>query len=177
MKNTSVIFSILLLIGWGAPIMAAEHMSSHDHGGMKAEKGHMTGMDHGKHDMDAMSDMKHMDDMDQGGAFEKQVVTDGIRAEFQIMSLASMNMKDPDGASHHIMTKFFNEYDNHQIKNAIGKIKVIDPDEKEQINGLKNYSGIYAANFSFDKPGKYGVICLARVKGKDYVYKFWYSHQ
>jgi len=155
--------------------MAADSMSSHDHDAMESKTGHMENMGHDQKKMDTMSDMEHMTNMEHGGTFEKQVVTDGVRAEFQIMSLASMNMKEENGASHHIMTKFFDESDNHQIKSVIGKIKVINPDEKEQINTLKDYSGIYAANFSFDEPGKYGIICLARINGKDYIYKFWYT--
>ena len=159
MKKTLIRFSMLLLVSWAVPALAADSMSSHD-----------------QKRMDTMTDMKHMEGMKHGDTFEEKVVTDGIRAEFQIMSLASMNMKDEGGASHHIMTKFFDESDNHQIKDAIGKIKVISPEEKEQINGLKNYSGIYAANFTFDASGEYGIICLARIDGKDYVYKFWYPH-
>lgn len=116
-----------------------------------------------------------MSGMHHGGTFEKKLTVDGIRAEFQIMSLASMNMTDPDGASHHIMVKFFHESMNHQIKNAIGKIKVINPDKKTQLGNLKNYDGIYAANFTFDASGKYGIICLIRIDGRDHVYRFWYA--
>jgi len=177
MKKIIATISILILMGWGASAMAADSMSSHDHDAMEGKTGHMKNMTHDQKKMDTMSDMEHMANMEHGGTFEKQVVTDGVRAEFQIMSLASMNMKDENGASHHIMTKFFDESDNQQIKSVIGKIKVIDPDEKEQINTLKDYSGIYAANFSFSEPGKYGIICLARINGKDYIYKFWYPRQ
>jgi len=90
------------------------------------------------------------------------------------MSLESMNMKGPNGASHHIMTKLFNESMNHQIKDAIGKIKVINTDNTEQLADLKNYNGIYAANFTFHESGKYGVICLTKVNGKEHIFKFWY---
>jgi hypothetical protein len=158
--------------------LAADALPSHSHGAMNGETtGHMKGMDHGQKNMESMSGMEHMANMNHEGTFEKQVVTDGVRAEFQIMSLASMNMADENGASHHIMTKFYDESDNHQIKNVLGKIKVINPDEKEQISTLKDYGGIYAANFSFNESGKYGIICLARIDGKDYVYKFWYARQ
>jgi len=108
--------------------------------------------------------------------FTHHMVVDGIRGEFQVMSLASMNMKDPDGATHHIMVKLFHENMNHQIKNAVGKIKVVGPDEKEQIEKLKNYSGIFAANFLFDKKGQYGVICLVKLGDEKHVFKFWYPH-
>jgi hypothetical protein len=174
MKKIIATISILILMGWTASAMAADSMSSNSHGAVSSETGPMKGMGHDQKNMDTMSGMEHMANMDHQGTYEKQVVTDGIRAKFQVMSLAGMNMKDSNGASHHIMVTFFNDATNQQIKNAIGKIKVINPDKKEQINALKDYNGIYAANFSFDLPGEYGVICLARIDGKDHVYKFWY---
>lgn len=110
------------------------------------------------------------------GTFKYQAVVKHIRAELQIMSLASMNMKDPNGATHHVMVKLFDDSANHPIKNAVGKVKVIDPKGNEQINSLKNYNGIFAANFSFKKTGKYGVICLVKVGEEKYLFKFWYPH-
>lgn len=117
--------------------------------------------------------MKHSAPAD---TFTHHMVVDGIRAEFQVMSLASMNMTDPEGATHHIMVKFFHDEMNHQIKESVGKIKVIGPDKKEQIVELKNYSGIFAANVTFDRNGKYGVICLVKIDGEKHVFKFWYPH-
>ena len=108
--------------------------------------------------------------------FLQKMVVDGVRGEFEVMSLESMNMKDPEGATHHIMAKFFHDEMNHQIKDAVGKIKVIGPDEKEQVADLKNYSGIFAANFTFNQPGKYGVICLVKIGEEKHVFKFWYHH-
>lgn len=108
--------------------------------------------------------------------FKHQEVVGGIRAEFQVMSLASMKMDDPGGNTHHIMVKFVNEKMNHQIDKAVGKIKVITPSKKEQTNALKNYGGILAANFTFSDKGKYGVICLFKVDGKKHTVKFWYPH-
>jgi len=110
------------------------------------------------------------------GTFKYQAVVKHIRAEFQIMSLASMNMKDPNNATHHVMVTLFNESMNHPIKDAVGKVKVIEPNGNEQINSLKNYNGIFAANFSFKKTGKYGVICLVKVGEEKYLFKFWYHH-
>jgi len=119
------------------------------------------------------SGMQH-DSTDTG--FKHQEGVEGIRAEFQVMSLASMKMDDPDGNTHHIMVKFVNEKMDHQIEKAVGKIKIITPDKKEQTNALKNYGGILAANFTFADKGKYGVICLFKVDGKKHVVKFWYPH-
>jgi hypothetical protein len=91
------------------------------------------------------------------------------------MSLASMNMTDPEGNTHHIMVKFIDEANKQPIDKAAGKIKVIDPEGKEQEGVLKDYGGIMAANFSFPKKGKYGVICLFKVDEKKRLVKFWYE--
>ena len=111
-----------------------------------------------------------------GGTFTHQEVVEGVQAEFQVMTLASMNMKDPQGKTHHIMVKLVDVSSQKQIGNAIGKIKVISPTGKEQVESLQNYSGILAANFTFDEKGKYGVICLFNVDGKKRLVKFWYPH-
>jgi len=111
------------------------------------------------------------------GKFEHQMVDKQVRAEFQVMSLASMNMKDPDGATHHVMVKLYDNSNNQPVKEAVGKVKVIGPDKKEQVNGLKNYNGIFAANFTFNKKDKYGVICLVKINGEKHLFKFWYPHE
>ena len=129
---------------------------------------------HGKTDMSAPS---AMESAGTKGTFKHEAVDKHIRAEFQIMSLASMNMKDPNGATHHVMVKLVHDSMNHPIKDATGKIKVIEPDGKEQINTLKNYNGIFVANFSFEKTGKYGVICMVKVDGEKHAFKFWYHNE
>ena len=123
------------------------------------------------HDMKS----KAMDHHTMEGAFKHEMTMDGVKAEFQVMSLESMNMKDPNGATHHVMVKFFNADTGAQIKKAVGKIKIITPSKQESVASLKDYNGIYAANFSIDEPGNYGVICLAKVDGKKPLYKFWYT--
>jgi hypothetical protein len=131
---------------------------------------------HKDHDNSKTSDQGKMQRNTPPGTYERQVVVGGVRAEFQIMSLASMNMKDPNGSTHHVMVKLFHDSANHPIKDAVGKVKVIEPNGNEQINSLKNYNGIYAANFTFIEKGKYGVICLVKVGEKKYLFKFWYHH-
>jgi hypothetical protein len=111
-----------------------------------------------------------------GDSFTHQAVVEGVRAEFQVMTLASMNMKDPEGNTHHVMVKFFHANSKDQIKNAMGKIKVISPSGQERAETLENYSGVFAANFTFAEKGKYGVICLFEVDGKKRLVKFWYPH-
>jgi hypothetical protein len=133
-------------------------------------------------------DIKSGDKMDQGahgapveqsgmgGTFKHMATQGGIDAEFQVMRLASMNMTSDKGETHHIMVRLKAVDSGAPIKDAIGKIKVIGPDKTEQEGVLENYNGILAANFTFKAPGKYGVICLLKVKAQKEGFKFWYSH-
>ncbi len=128
---------------------------------------------HGQTHMSTSTAMEHTGSTD---TFTHEAVDNHVRAKFQIMSLSSMNMKDPNGATHHVMINLFHDSTNQAIKNAVGKVKLIGPDDKEQTHNLKNYNGIFAVNFTFGKSGKYGVICLVKVDGKKHLYKFWYQH-
>ncbi len=121
----------------------------------------MQGMDHGN--------------KKTGGTFKHMAMVDGIHAEFQVMDLASMNMTDPDGKTHHVMATF--SKNSEKIKQAVGKIKLIAPSGKEQIETLKDYgNGIFAANFKIDEAGKWGVICLFKDSKGTHTAKFWYKH-
>jgi hypothetical protein len=76
------------------------------------------------------------------------------------------------------MVKLIDAQSKTEIKDAVGKIKIIEPGGGEQEGTLKNYSGILAANFNFKTAGKYGVICLYKAKdGRKRVVKFWYHHK
>ena len=159
MKKLLTIVILVLALSWSS-IDLVVATSSHDgHGDMATA--------------DAET-MEHGDSM--GDTYTHKAVKDNVRAEFQIMSLKSMNMTDPEGNTHHIMVKFFDEGKNHQIKEVMGKIKIISPSGKEQVVSLEDYSGIYAANFTFEEKGKYGVICLFKVDGQKKLVKFWYPH-
>ena len=136
----------------------------------------IAGTAHEEHGQTNMPAPTTMGNTSPTGTFKHEAVVKHIRAEFQIMSLASMNMKDPNGATHHVMVKMLHDSTNHTIKDAVGKVKIIGPTGKEQINNLKSYNGIFAANFTLSKNGKYGVICLVKVDGEKHLYKFWYKH-
>ena len=121
----------------------------------------MKGMDHG-------SDSKD-------GTFKHSEMAGDIHAEFQIMNLAGMNMKDPEGKTHHVMTTFMR--DGKAVENVVGKVKLISPSGKEQLADLKSFgSGIYAANFLIDEPGKWGVISLFKSGEGQHTVKFWYTN-
>lgn len=158
-------FQWILLIGALALCLA---ISS---GGALAAGGHGDKME-GEHEAGATMDHDKME-----GQFKHDMTVEGVKAEFQIMSLASMNMKDSGGATHHVMVTFLDGASGEQIKEAAGRIKIITPSQAETVVDLKNFSGTYAANFTVDEPGNYGVICLAKVDGKKPLYKFWYPHQ
>lgn len=159
MKNIVAIFTMFIVIGLVSLNIGTAGTTSHEGHGQS-------------HTPDPTSE--HAGPTD---TFKYKAVDKHIRAEFQIMSLASMNMKDPKGATHHVMVNLFHDSINHPIKDAVGKVKVIGPDGKEQTNTLKNYNGIFAANFTFSKNGKYGVICLVKVDGEKHTFKFWYQHE
>lgn len=130
--------------------------------GVHAQQGH-----------DQHGGMQHQAPMD---AFEHHQTVEGVRAEFQVMSLESMNMSDPGGATHHVMVRFSTPDNDQPITDAVGKVKVIAPDGNEQVQTLTNYNGTFAANFKIDQPGDYGVICLFKTDGEPRVVKFWYPH-
>lgn len=127
---------------------------------------------HGK-ELQMTGEMKSNETM---ASFKQEAVSKGLRAEFEVMTLASMGMKSKDGATHHIMVKFMNEKNHASVKKAKGKIKVISPSGKEEIIEMKDYQGVFAANLTFKDSGKYGVICLVKVDGEKYIFKFWYPH-
>ena len=160
MKKRTLLIAAVIFALVAVPAMA---MQGHD---MKSDEK----MDHSAQGM-------QMDHTGMGGTFKHTDTEGGIDAEFQVMSLASMNMTSDKGETHHIMVNLKETDGGAPIKNAVGKIKVIAPDKTEQESPLKNYNGILAANFTFKEPGKYGVICLLKNQDQKQVFKFWYHHQ
>jgi hypothetical protein len=151
MKRTIIILTVGIWLFSGLSVAA---MQGHDNKGHESQMG---------------GDMGDM-------GYKHTAVVDGVRSEFQIMSLASMKMNDEQGRTHHIMVKLVDDQTQAEIKTAAGKIKIIGPDGSEQVSALQNYSGIFAANFTFADEGKYGVICLLKVDGQKKLFKFWYNH-
>lgn len=132
----------------------------------------------------AMSDMDHskMDHgkMDHGskhdaGTFTHTTMAGDTHAEFQVMELASMNITDPAGNTHHVMATF--SRNGEIFEKVVGKVKLVSPSGEEQIAPLENFgSGVFAANFTIDRPGKWGVICLFKNDTEQHTVKFWYAH-
>ena len=110
----------------------------------------MAGSGHDDNGMQGRRDMA-VDKDGGGGTFKHNMTMDGVKAEFQIIDLENMNMKDANGATHHVMVKFFNAYTSEQIKNGSGMIKVMAPSKETSVASFRDYRGIYAANFKFIK--------------------------
>lgn len=162
MKKCMALLTLVFVLSFGSPVLASEDVSHEVHTGQENMQ---------------MNNSGTMEHAALAGTFTHQEVVQDIRIEFWIMSLASMNMKDPDGATHHIMVKIFHNDMNHQIKDTTGKIKVINPSGKEQTGSLKNYNGVFAANFIFNEKGKYGVICMFKMDERKLLTRFWYPYE
>ena len=168
MKKPTFLIAVFIVALIAAPALAMQGHDSHgssDGQDMQSEDK----TDHSAHGGD-------MSSSSSGGTFKHHASMDGMDADFQVMSLASMNMTSDKGETHHIMVNLKDADGGTPIKDAVGKIKVIAPDKTEQVSPLKNYSGILAANFTFKEPGKYGVICLVKNDDEKRVFKFWYHH-
>ncbi|MFV0435955.1 MAG: hypothetical protein ACK5PS_00980 [Desulfopila sp.] len=161
MKRTVWVLSVAAAL-WVSPILAAD---SHHHAApaTPAAAAEHSGMEHGGTD-------------GMAGTFVSSAMVDGIHAEFQIMSLASMHMQDAEGATHHVMATFTRG--GEKIERVVGRVKLIAPSGKEQIADLKDYGrGNFAANFTIDEAGKWGVICLFKDDQGTHTVKFWYEQQ
>lgn len=172
MKNLYIILlAALLTVSLGPNLAGAMQGAQHGdtHG---TEHGTEHGTDHGTEhggDHGAGHDNGH------GGTYKHMATVDDIQAEFQVMSLASMDMSDPDGNTHHVMATFAKG--NDKITKMVGKVKLIAPSGKEQTSELKDYGGgNFAANFLIDEDGKWGVICLFKDVDGQHTVKFWYPH-
>ena len=111
----------------------------------------------------AMEGMDHGESA-ENGEFTYMAMAGDIHAEFKVMDLAGMNMKDPDGKTHHVMATFTR--DGEKITEIVGKVKLVSPGNKEQIVNLQDYG----------EPGKWGVICLFKDGDAKQTVKFWYPH-
>ncbi|WP_028583696.1 hypothetical protein [Desulfogranum mediterraneum] len=99
----------------------------------------------------------------------------GVQATFQVMSLASMKMKDPHGNTHHIMVSF--SRNEKKMKQVVGRIEAISPSGKKQSGALQHFGGgLYAANFSFNESGPWEIVCLFKEQGAEQKMSFVYPH-
>merc|ERR1711879_975757 len=137
----------------------------------------MKDMNHSGHDMSEkkMDHSSMAQDGAKSGHFKHADMADGIHTAFQIMSLASMKMKDPEGKTHHIMVSF--SQNNKGLKDVAGEINAVSPSGKEQIGQLKHFGGgMYAANFTFDEAGEWAIVCQFQDQSKQHTMNFSYPH-
>jgi hypothetical protein len=158
MKRLILSLLVVLAAIWGSPELSLSQPPHQGHGGMSS------------------AGPGAMGPGSTSGTFTHQVVDQGVRADFQIMSMASMTMKDAGGATHHIMAKFLREGGNEQIRGAVARIRAVSPSGKEQVESLKEDGGIYAAGFTFAEKGTYSVTCVFKVGDQQHLVKFSYPH-
>ena len=157
-KGVVLILSLLFFVSSAFAMKGSEH-SGHD---MSDHK-----MDHGSMAKD------HADA--SPGVYKHTDKADGLNATFQVMSLASMNMKDPEGKTHHIMASF--SRNDQKMKEVAGNIVVVSPTGKEQAGRLIHFGGgMYAVNFTFDEAGEWQVRCQIIDRDKEYTKEFKYPH-
>jgi hypothetical protein len=178
MKKTMLIAAAAVLLAAGAAYAMQGHGSA-GHGGTPPAG---QSMDHSQMGQPAAGQSMDHSQMGQqpaaaDGGFHHMGHAEGIKAEFQVMSLASMNMQDASGATHHVMVKLYNEGTGAPVTDAVGKVKVISPSKQETVVDLTNYGGTFAANFKAEEPGQYGIICLLKAGEKKPMYKFWYPRE
>ena len=114
------------------------------------------------------------------------VFADGIQITFMVMRnemhkgmLEKMKMKDDlePGTTHDIMVLIRDENAGKEITDAQVTLKVIGPDEKEQVKSAnyKKMMRTYDAYFNLAEPGRYQVSVLFENGGKKRVIGFSYD--
>jgi len=159
-KSKGMIVALVLFFA----VSSAWAMKGGDHG----SHGDMSGdkMDHGSMAHDKKNSAEHFKYVDD---------SNGVKAVFQVMSLESMKMKDPEGKTHHIMVSL--SKNSKQLKQAKGEIEVTSPSGKKQTGKLMPFGGgMYAANFTFDEVGDWGVTCKFSEQGEENTKHFNYQH-
>lgn len=159
LKTLAAVAALIATLGLAGHAIAADAMNH----GSTGKTEHST-MDKGA-DQGAMAPM----------GFTHTETVDGIAATFQVMTLASMNMKDAHGATHHVMVEFTK--DGAKLAGLKGSVKLVAPSGKEQTAQLTDYSGTLASNFTINEPGKWGVICLFKQGDAKHLAKFWYENK
>ncbi len=144
---------------------------------------------HGGHSMPGMPGMEGEKKTESSiGNEESQSRTfllDGVKAAFMIMAMAdhkkmlqSMKMKidvDPQ-ATHNIAVTLADTRSNQPISDAAVKMKVINPQGKDQVKMLDFIMGMnqYAGDFTLSEKGKYQILILFKAGGQKRAAGFYY---
>jgi hypothetical protein len=144
---------------------------------------------HGGHSMPGMPGMEGEKKTESSiGNEESQSRTfllDNVKAAFSIMAMAdhkkmlqSMKMKidvDPQ-ATHNIAVTLTDTRSNQPIGDAAVKMKVINPQGKDQVKMLDFIMGMnqYAGDFTLPEKGKYQILILFKAGGKKHAAGFYF---
>ncbi len=160
--------AVLMVLFWTVPVLA-----QHQHGGMSG----MAGKEEGK-----KPESKIGNETSPNRTF---LLEGGIKAAFSIMPMAEhkkmlkdMNMKaevDPQ-ATYNIAVTLTDTATNTPVGGAVVKMKVIDPNGKDQVK-LLDYTPLmnqYGGDFILTVKGKYQILVLFKAGEKKQAAGFYY---
>lgn len=75
-----------------------------------------------------------------------------------------------------IKTLLYDTKTDGKISEAKVKLKIIEPDKKEQEKMMNYDMGSFGSSFSINQKGKYGVITLVKIGDKSRVARFYYEN-
>ena len=168
-----ILFTPIVLIGIFFSPLAA--LAQHHHGGMSMPG--MPGMEGGKKPESALGS-----EMSPNRTF---LLEGGIKASFSIMPIAEhkkmlqdMKMKvevDPK-TTHNLAVILTDTRTNLPMKDAVVKMKIIDPKGKDQMRLLDFIAGMnqYAGDFTLAEKGRYQILILLKSGGKKQAAGFYY---
>lgn len=168
MKHIFTTTAVLIALFWTVPVLA-----QHQHGGMSG----MPGMGEGKKPESNIGN--------ETSPNRTFLLEGGIKAAFSMMTMAGhkkmlkdMNMKaemDPQ-ATHNIAVALTDTATNTPVGGAVVKMKVIDPNGKDQVK-LLDYTPLmnqYGGDFILPVKGKYQILILFKAGGKKEAAGFYY---
>ena len=112
-------------------------------------------------------------------AFVKEVLLEGVKAKFEVMTMAEhkkmmedMKMKMEMGdksATHHIAVTFYDEKTGKETGSAQVKMKVVSPGKKDQIKMLTYMPEMkhYGNDFTLSEKGRYEIMILFKIGDKE----------
>lgn len=163
----------ILALLTGIFLIPLSSSSQHQHGGMPG----MPGME---------GEKKMEPSLGKEDSPSRTFLLDGVKAGFSIMAMAEhkkmledMKMKvevDPQ-ATHNIAVILTDTRSNLPIRDAVVKMKVIDPKGKTQEKLLDFTMGMnqYAGDFALSEKGRYQVLILFKSGEKKHAAGFYYA--
>ncbi|MCX5886373.1 MAG: hypothetical protein NT096_10775 [Proteobacteria bacterium] len=122
-------------------------------------------------------------------AFVKEVLIEGVKAKFEVMTMAEhkkmmedmkMEMEMGDkSATHHIAVTFYDEKTGKETGNAQVKMKVVSPGKKDQIKMLTYMPEMkhYGNDFTLSEKERYEIMILFKIGDKERKGGIYYDAQ